>query len=107
MILVVRRPIVSGFVEDAIAISFIAGRNATFYVRGDVSTEHWTSVLAGWKISARLKGARRLKFVANSLWDEYDAMYEKLSFLHSCDAAGFAAHHKQLRFNEHGDYEMV
>lgn len=71
--------IASGDGEHAVAISPLAGEHATYVVRHDYCQDPWTVVLAGSKIRARRRGARRLPFTTSaSSTDQYTAMRQRI-----------------------------
>ncbi|WP_156665119.1 hypothetical protein [Rhodococcus sp. 852002-51564_SCH6189132-a] len=76
--------------EDAIAISQFANKNATFFVRHDVSQQTWRDVFAQTKHDAREMHARRLVFKnGRDGISAYDAMRMKLIALAECSRYSF------------------
>ncbi|MHD0283832.1 hypothetical protein [Rhodococcus aetherivorans] len=75
--------------EDAIAISPIAGKHATFYVRCGPNAVPWTEIFSYPKKQATALGARRLTFKCPPGLDPYRAMRERLIALANCRSADF------------------
>jgi hypothetical protein len=75
--------------QDAVAISPLRGRNATFIVRHDVSELPWHEVFALSKRSATGLGAKRMQFQARWSTDEYEAMFEKVTTALDCPPERF------------------
>jgi hypothetical protein len=76
----------NGVGEDAVAISPLAGRHATYIVRHDCAADaDWRTLFAHPKFEARLRGARKLLFTTtDSHVDQYRAMRNKIIKLLEC-----------------------
>lgn len=83
LVLVIQRP--RG--HDAIAISPIAGKHATFIVRHDTSEFDWRTVFAASKVNAKAFDARRLLFKESKYFDEYKSMELKTDAYLRCSPA--------------------
>lgn len=80
----------NGSGEDAVAISPLAGRHATYVVRRDCAEADWKTLFAHPKFEARLLGARRLLFTERrSHTDQYSAMRDKIIKLLECHPRDF------------------
>jgi len=76
--------------ENALAISPIARRHATYVVRDDVSEGiSWREIFNLSKDDARDLGARRVKFTSAAGRDPYEALQEKLFTLLTCKPEEF------------------
>lgn len=76
--------------QDAVAISPLAGRHATYVVRRECAEEDWAVLFAHPKFEARLRGARKLLFTSRSDdGDPYQAMAAKVIKLLQCPAHEF------------------
>ncbi|WP_232321147.1 hypothetical protein, partial [Mycobacterium shimoidei] len=96
----------NGSVENAVAISPLAGQHATYVVRGECAEAHWANIFSNPKLEARLRGARRLLFTTPARrTDQYTAMRDKIITLLECHRDDF---HKRLVFDENSyRYRMV
>lgn len=75
----------NGSGENAVAVSPLAGRHATYVVRHDWAEADWRILLAHPKFEARLRGARKLLFTAGADGiDQYNAMRDKIINLLEC-----------------------
>ncbi|KXF54876.1 hypothetical protein AXA44_39730 [Rhodococcus sp. SC4] len=81
--------------QDALAISPIAGKHASFYVREAACHRSWREVFAHCKHDASALGARRLLFKQPHGTNPYDAMCEKVIALATCHPDDFR---KPLQF---------
>jgi hypothetical protein len=80
----------NGCGENAVAISPLAGRHATYVVRCDCAEADWKTLFAHPKFEARLLGARKLLFTAGTGHaDQYSAMRDKIIRLLECDPHEF------------------
>ncbi len=76
--------------QDAVAVSPLAGRHATYVVRRECAEEDWAVLFAHPKFEARLRGARKLLFTSRSDdGDPYQAMAAKVIKLLQCPAHEF------------------
>lgn len=81
---------INGAGENAVAISPLAGRHATYVVRHDYAEADWRTLFAHPKFEARLRGARKLLFTTtDSHVDQYRAMYNKIIKLLECHPRDF------------------
>lgn len=77
--------------EHAIAESPIAGPNAIYVLRGDVSTEYgWRNIYSLSKKRARELGARRVKHTKGDGSPQIDMLTQRLAWLLSCTPEEFA-----------------
>lgn len=81
--------------EDAVAISPLANKNATYYVRHDVSQTSWRDVFSQPKREAQELGARRLVFKEGPDMTAYEAMRQKIIALSKCSSFEFR---QELRY---------
>ncbi|ADU01809.1 Translation initiation factor IF-2, N-terminal region [Mycolicibacterium gilvum Spyr1] len=80
----------NGSGENAVAISPLAGRHATYVVRADCAEADWKTLFAYPKFEARLRGARKLLFTDNrGDTDQYGAMRDKIIKLLECHPREF------------------
>lgn len=80
----------NGSGEHAVAISPLAGRDATYVVRRDCVEEDWTTIFATAKAEARVRGARKLLFTSTDRHaDPYIAMCAKVVHLLECPPREF------------------
>ncbi|MBP3083106.1 translation initiation factor IF-2 N-terminal domain-containing protein [Mycolicibacterium fortuitum] len=80
----------NGSGENAVAISPLAGRHATYVVRRECAEADWKTLFAHPKFEARLLGARKLLFTASTgHTDQYSAMRDKIIKLLECDPREF------------------
>ncbi len=80
----------NGSGEDAVAISPLAGRHATYVVRRECAEADWKILFANPKFEARLRGARKLLFTSTDRGvDQYSAMRDKVVNLLECDPREF------------------
>lgn len=78
--------------EDAVAISPLAGRHATYVVRRECADADWRVLFARPKFEARMRGARKLLFTdTRSQVDQYSAMRDKIIHLLECRPREFAS----------------
>lgn len=78
--------------QDAVAVSPLAGRHATYVVRRDCAEADWEVLFAHPKFEARLRGARKLLFTSRSdNGDPYRVMLAKVIKLLECPAREFRA----------------
>ena len=78
--------------QDAVAVSPLAGRHATYVVRRDCVEADWEVLFAHPKFEARLRGARKLLFTTRADdGDPYRAMLAKVIKLLECPAREFRA----------------
>lgn len=90
LVLAINPPGRSG--QDAVAVSPLAGRHATYVVRRDCVEADWEVLFAHPKFEARLRGARKLLFTSRSDdGDPYRAMLAKVIKLLECPAREFRA----------------
>ncbi|MBU3750826.1 MAG: hypothetical protein FGM52_10295, partial [Mycobacterium sp.] len=90
LVLAVNRPGREG--QDAVAVSPLAGRHATYVVRRDCVEADWEVLFAHPKFEARLRGARKLLFTSRADdGDPYRAMLAKVIKLLECPAREFRA----------------
>ena len=76
--------------QDAVAISPLAGRHATYVVRRECAEADWDVLFAQPKFEARLRGARKLIFTSRSDdGDPYRVMLAKVIKLLECPAQEF------------------
>jgi hypothetical protein len=76
--------------ENAVAISPLAGRHATYIVRRECAEADWKTLFAHPKFEARLRGARKLLFTTSAdHTDQYTAMREKIINLLQCHPREF------------------
>lgn len=75
--------------EDAVAISPFANKNATYYVRHDVSRTGWRDVFSQSKREAQELGAQRLVFKEGPGMTAYEAMRQKIIALSECSSFEF------------------
>ena len=76
--------------ENAVAISPLAGRHATYLVRRECAEADWDILFAHPKFEARLRGARKLLFTNRAdHTDPYSAMREKIIKLLECHPREF------------------
>ena len=76
--------------QDAVAISPLAGRHATYVVRRECAEADWEILFAHPKFEARLRGARKLLFTSRSDdGDPYRLMLAKVIKLLECPAKEF------------------
>lgn len=76
--------------ENAVAISPLAGRHATYVVRRECAKADWKTLFAHPKFEARLLGARKLLFTASpGHADQYSAMRDKIIKLLECHPREF------------------
>ncbi len=88
LVLVIKSP--NGVDENAVAISPLAGRHATYVVRHDCAQGDWRTLLAHPKFEARLLGARKLLFTTSTRQaDQYSAMRDKIIKLLECRPSEF------------------
>lgn len=81
---------INGAGEDAVAISPLAGRHATYVVRHDCADADWRTLFGQPKFEARLRGARKLLFTTtDSHVDQYRAMRNKIVKLLECHPREF------------------
>lgn len=75
---------------EALAISPLAGRHATYIVRHDCVEADWRTLFSHPKFEARLQGARKLLFTpSNRHVDQYLRMRDKIIRLLECDPREF------------------
>lgn len=75
----------NGSGENAVAISPLAGRHATYVVRHEWAEADWRILFANPKFEARLRGARKLLFTTGAdRIDQYSAMRDKIINLLEC-----------------------
>jgi hypothetical protein len=80
----------NGSGENAVAISPLAGRHATYIVRRECAEADWKTLFAQPKFEARLRGARKLLFTTGiGHTDQYSAMREKIINLLECHPREF------------------
>ena len=80
----------NGSSEDAVAISPLAGRHATYVVRRECAEADWTILFACPNFEARLRGAWKLLFTTTDRGvDQYSAMRDKVVNLLECDPREF------------------
>ncbi len=80
----------NGSGENAVAISPLAGRHATYVVRRDCAQADWKTLFAYQKFEARLLGARKLLFThSRTHADQYSAMRDKIIKLLECHPREF------------------
>lgn len=80
----------NGSGENAVAISPLAGRHATYVVRRDCAEADWKTLFAYPKFEARLRGARKLLFTdTRGDIDQYGAMRDKIIKLLECHPREF------------------
>ncbi len=80
----------NGSGENAVAISPLAGRHATYVVRSECAEADWKTLFAHPKFEARLLGARKLLFTASpGHSDQYSAMRDKIIKLLECHPREF------------------
>lgn len=80
----------AGTGENAVAISPLAGRHATYIVRHDCVEADWRTLFAHPKFEARLQGARKLLFTpSNRHVDQYLGMRDRIIRLLECDPREF------------------
>jgi hypothetical protein len=80
----------NGSDEHAIAISPLAGRDATYVVRCDCVETDWRTIFATAKSEARGRGAQKLLFTStNRGADQYSAMRDKVINLLECQPHQF------------------
>lgn len=80
----------NGSGENAVAISPLAGRHATYVVRRECAEADWKTLFAHPKFEARLLGARKLLFTASpGHSDQYSAMRDKIIKLLECHPREF------------------
>lgn len=78
--------------QDAVAVSPLAGRHATYVVRRDCAEADWEVLFAHPKFEARLRGARKLLFTSRADDDDpYRVMLAKVIKLLECPAREFRA----------------
>ncbi len=76
----------NGSGENAVAISPLAGRHATYVVRREWAEADWRILFANPKFEARLRGARKLLFTTGAdRIDQYSAMRDKIINLLECN----------------------
>jgi hypothetical protein len=80
----------NGSGENAVAISPLAGRHATYVVRRECAEADWKILFSHPKFEARLRGARKLLFTTRAdQTDEYSAMRDKIIDLLECHPREF------------------
>lgn len=80
----------NGSGENAVAISPLAGRHATYVVRRDCAEADWKTLFAYPKFEARLRGARKLLFTdSRGDTDQYSVMRDKIIRLLECPPREF------------------
>jgi hypothetical protein len=80
----------NGFDANAVAISPLAGRHATYVVRRECADADWKTLFAHPKFEARLLGARKLLFTTTPDHpDQYKAMRDKIIRLLECEPGEF------------------
>lgn len=80
----------TGIGENAVAISPLAGRHATYIVRHDCVEADWRTLFSHPKFEARLQGARKLLFTpSNRHVDQYLGMRDRIIRLLECDPREF------------------
>lgn len=80
----------NGSGENAVAISPLAGRHATYLVRRECAEADWDILFAHPKFEARLRGARKLLFTNRAdHTDPYSAMRDKIIKLLECHPREF------------------
>lgn len=80
--------IISGALEHAVAVSPMAGQDAIYIVRADVSEEPWQDVLTGTKQRARALKAKSLRVTGEQAWKHEQAAEKVVAYL-TCDAYSF------------------
>ncbi|MCR5977786.1 hypothetical protein GDN83_08545 [Gordonia jinghuaiqii] len=80
--------IMSGGSEHAVAVSPMAGQDAIYIVRADVSKESWQDVLTGTKQRARALKAKSLRVTGEQGWKHEQAAAKVVAYL-TCDAYSF------------------
>jgi hypothetical protein len=80
----------NGSGENAVAISPLAGRHATYVVRRECAEADWDVLFAHPKFEARLRGARKLLFTNRAdHTDPYNAMCDRIIKLLECHPREF------------------
>ncbi|MGV9671701.1 hypothetical protein ACWDPV_14080 [Gordonia sp. NPDC003504] len=77
-----------GLLEHAVAVSPMAGQDAIYIVRADVSKEPWQDVLTGTKQQARALKAKSLRVTGEQGWKHEQAAEKVVAYL-TCDAYSF------------------
>ncbi|WP_287001678.1 MULTISPECIES: hypothetical protein [Gordonia] len=80
--------VTSGILEHAVAVSPMAGQDAIYIVRADVSKEPWQDVLTGTKQRARALKAKSLRVTGEQAWKHEQAAEKVVAYL-TCDAYSF------------------
>lgn len=102
IVLVMQHPGVGGRFngEDALAISPIANKNATFFARHDSCRTPWRDIFAQTKQEAQELGAQRLVFQEGPGMTAYEAMRYKVIALAECSSFSF---HRGVRYDHNRD----
>ncbi|WP_435173668.1 hypothetical protein [Gordonia hongkongensis] len=80
--------VTSGSLEHAVAVSPMAGQDAIYIVRADVSKEPWQDVLTGTKQRARALKAKSLRVTGEQARKHQQAAEKVVAYL-TCDAYSF------------------